>query len=118
MNVEKIDNLLHWDDLNVTARFQTIPGVQPLPLDFDIYDITGRDGEIRLYSDQYLPEIPFDSPDIDGFIKFDGCAHLYLKDGYVHLCGVDEWKRFIAVLERIREFVNANYTPLIGNWGK
>ena len=118
MQVQKINNLLYWDDLSVTARFQTSSGIQPLSLDFCIYDITGRDGETRLYSNQRLPEIPFDSPDVRGFIKFDGCSHLYLNDGYIHLCGVDEWKRFIAILERIREFVNANYTPLIGNWGK
>ena len=120
--IKDVDELLHWDDLNVSIQFTTTLGISSAPLDFKIWEIRGRENpDTRLYTYQFQPERP-DKPDLEGFVKFDGCSHLWLRDGdnegYVHLCGIQEWRRFIAVLDRICEYVNTNYGPLKGTWGK
>lgn len=48
-----------------------------------------------------------DAPDnvMNGFIKWDGCSHFYFgdaeNDGYLHLCGLQNVKRFAWTVEEV-----------------
>ena len=51
-----------------------------------------------------VPDWDAAKPFLDGWVKFDGCYHLNVGEGgYLHLCGEDGMREFVAVLDRVRE---------------
>lgn len=70
-------------------------------VDFDVVAITSWE------DDQGKEPIDFE-PYLKGCIKWDACSHVWFgdKDGYLHLCGLNEWKKHIAVMEWIYKTIS------------
>ncbi|MGH1436569.1 MAG: hypothetical protein ACRBG0_19155 [Lewinella sp.] len=64
-------------------------------LSFEIIEVISWDGE----TDDPVDVEKF----IRGFIKWDGCSHIYFgdKDGYLHLCGGDSFQYIKQVLTAV-----------------
>ena len=79
--------------------------------DGPLYSAVGADTSKDHTSDPYLAE-----RFVEGFVKWDGCSHVQLgeinNDGYLHLCGVEDWNRLattlLAIHKRCGEIMRAN----------
>ena len=91
---------LRWTaNLNLTfqssrrVRF-TLDGVESVQYE-DAHGVSSMD---------LVPDWDAAEPFLDGWVKFDGCYHLNVgRDGYLHLCGEEGMREFVAVLDRVRE---------------
>lgn len=55
---------------------------------------------VRSADDYSTSEIKDATPWASITIKWDGCSHLYFHDdGYFHVCGHDNWKRFSEMID-------------------
>ena len=76
---------------------------------FIVYDIYGYDGKTNncLYQtedDDTTEDLFLAKPYLEFTIKWDSCSHLYYcNDGYLHFCGVRDYKRNIKLLKMLYE---------------
>ena len=81
------------DDGYVYATYQSLEESETR-WEFEVYIVTAWD----------MKQNPIEYEDLfRGFIKWDGCSHVWVgdQDGYLHLCGGSEWFKIIECLEQI-----------------
>lgn len=98
-----------YKDLDCTVTYE----VNPAHVDFSVYEIIGHSGSVfdkPIYEgiggcgadEKSTGDINKANKYIHGTVKWDGCSHVYFGDeGYIHMCGGNEFKRIGAILEKV-----------------
>ena len=48
---------------------------------------------------------------MNGHIKYDGCSIIDFSDNdKVHICGINEWAKYIIIMRKLVELANKNFT--------
>ena len=45
---------------------------------------------------------------LEGDIKWDGCSNVQFQEGYIHLCGVTNWKRHAEMMLAVIDYASKN----------
>ena len=77
-------------------------------LDADVYEVTSWNAEDNTPCDK--------DKYCKAYMKWDGCCHVWFgeedetgkSDGYMHLCGVDSWKKHILLMEELYKCAEEN----------
>lgn len=106
--------IFDWPDIDAVAWMSFAPG--DAHVDFACFEVAafarGDDGEYIIKEfgkkgedGEFTPDMDLAQPLFHGTIKWDGCSHVYFGEadnaGYIHMCGVNCWKRLPLTLERI-----------------
>jgi len=61
--------------------------------EFEVYEVSSWDME---------PVKPCDTElFFKASIKWDGCSHVWIEDGYMHICGGDNWRIISEVFDKV-----------------
>lgn len=103
-----------WKDLDITARFiDTVWDNETHGYEFELFEIVGWTGDnfkellyerkgSTMSGDHSKNGLEDAQPYLTGFIKWDGCSHMYFGDeGYLHLCGLNTFEKLQKVLQKL-----------------